>query len=132
MMATTDGLMVHFRKVTGQGVQITGSAGEITFDYEPSGWRLWQDIENPAAVKRVEMPCPDPQMPHRMLQTVYGIADVIDCIEGRLDEPKASGRRQAMGLEVEIALKLSSAEGAARIDLPLEDRSLGLNYDWYR
>ena len=60
------------------------------------------------------------------------MADLIDCLEGRLDEPKNSGRRVAAALEVEIALKLSSARGGARVELPLADRSLGLNYDWFR
>ena len=64
--------------------------------------------------------------------SIYGLADVIDCMEGRLDEPKNSGRRVAVAIEVEIALKQSSARGGARVDLPLADRSLGLNYDWFR
>ena len=46
------------------------------------------------------------------------------------DELKNSGRRVA--LEVEVALKASSEQGGNRVDLMLEDRSLGLNYDWFR
>ena len=61
--------------------------------------------------------------------SIYGLADVMDCLAGELDEPKNSGRRVAVALEVEIAIKLSSAQGGERIDLPLEDRSLGLEYD---
>ena len=53
-------------------------------------------------------------------------------MEGRIDEPKNSGRRVAVAIEVEVALKQSSAKGGVRVDLPLQDRSLGLNYDWYR
>jgi hypothetical protein len=49
-----------------------------------------------------------------------------------MDEPKNSGRRVALALEVEIALKQSSAQEGLRIDLPLADRSLGLFYDWFR
>ena len=56
----------------------------------------------------------------------------MDCLAGELDEPKNSGRRVAVALEVEIAIKLSSAQGGKRIDLPLEDRSLDLEYDWHR
>ena len=63
---------------------------------------------------------------------VYSLNDVIDCMEGRLDEPKNSGRRVAVAVEVEVALKQSSARAGERIELPLEDRSLGLNYDWFR
>ena len=63
---------------------------------------------------------------------VYTLNDVIDCIEGRLDEPKNSGRRVATAIEVEIAMKQSSADGGARVDLPLRDRSLSLSYDWFR
>ena len=57
---------------------------------------------------------------------------MVDCIEGRLDEPKNSGRRVATAIEVEIALKQSSSDGGARVDLPLQDRSLSLSYDWFR
>ena len=63
---------------------------------------------------------------------VYGFADIFDCLKGKLDEPKNSGRRVAVALEVEIALKQSSAQGSVRVDLPLEDRSPGLNYEWFR
>ena len=94
-------------------------------------WRLWQDIEANGRRGRVEMPWPGPQIVSAQ-GAVYGINDVIDCIEGRLGEPKNSGRRVATALEVEIALKQSSARGGARVDLPLEDRSLRLNYDWFR
>ena len=47
-------------------------------------------------------------------------------------EPKNSGRRVAIALEVELALKESSLQGGARVDLPLADRSLSLHYDWFR
>lgn len=60
------------------------------------------------------------------------LQDILDCLEGRLDEPKLSGRRTAMAIELHIALKQSSAQGGARVDLPLKDRSLGLTYDWWR
>ena len=77
------------------------------------------------------MPWPEPSFvpPYG---AIYSLNDVIACMEGRLDEPKNSGRRVAVALEVEIALKQSSAQGGARVDLPLEDRSLGLHYDWFR
>ena len=52
--------------------------------------------------------------------------------EGKLDEPKNSGRRVAVALEVEIALKESSRQGGKRVDIPLADRSLGLSYASYR
>ena len=130
MMVTVDGLVVHFREGA-PGVRITGTAGEMLFPMPRLGWRLWQDVDTPPRNKRVEMPWPDPQfvVPHG---AIYGLADVIDCLEGRLDEPKNSGRRIAVAIEVEIALKQSSANGGARVDLPLEDRSLGLNYAWFR
>jgi hypothetical protein len=63
---------------------------------------------------------------------VYGLADIIDCLEGRLDEPKNSGRRVAVAFEVELGLKQSSAQGGMRVNLPLKDRSLDLHYDWFR
>jgi hypothetical protein len=63
---------------------------------------------------------------------VYCLADILDCLENKLDEPKNSGRRVAIALEVEIAMKQSAKQGGKRIELPLTDRSLGLNYDWFR
>jgi len=131
VMVTADGQMVHFEKGT-TGVRLTGSAGEITFNYQrPLAWSLRQHLESLPTGWHVEMPWPDPQFvfPYG---AVYSLADVIDCMEGRLDEPKNSGRRIAVALEVEVALKQSSAQGGVRVDLPLKDRSLGLNYDWFR
>ena len=129
MLVAENGLVVHFRKGA-PGVRVTGSQGEILF-HPTYKWHLWQHIERPWGGQQVEMPWPEPQMvfPYGGM---YSLADVIDCIEGRLDEPKNSGRRVAVAIEVEIALKQSSAQGGAQMKLPLADRSLGLNYDWFR
>ena len=131
MMGTADGLVVHFRKGA-PSVRVSGSSGQLVH----SGiWSLWQNIDTPAGRQRVEIPWPEPQMVSQIkgpLGAVYGVADILDCVEGKLDEPKNSGRRVAVALEVEIALKQSAVQGGVRVDLPLEDRSLRLNYDWYR
>ena len=128
MMVTAEGQVVHFRKGAGL-LRVSGKEGEILLGRE--GWKLWQDIDTPAGPQRAATPWPAPQLVGGY-NAVYGVADLIDCLEGRLDEPKNSGRRVATALEVEIALKQSSARGGARVELPLEDRSLGLNYDWFR
>ena len=47
------------------------------------------------------------------------------CVSG--PEPKNSGRRVRVALEVELAMKASSAAGGQRVDLPLEDRSASLH-----
>ncbi len=131
LLVTVDGQMLHFRKGA-PGIRLHGTKGEITFDYtHHPAWRLWQDTETPAGNKRVEVPWPDPQF-RPPYGAVYGYADIFDCLEEKLGEPKNSGRRVAVALEAEIALKQSSAQGGARIELPLADRSLGLNYDWFR
>ncbi|MYB47891.1 MAG: Gfo/Idh/MocA family oxidoreductase [Dehalococcoidia bacterium] len=123
--------VVHFRKGAGL-VRVSGTSGEIVLDSNPgSHWRLWQDVDIGTGVRRVEIPWPAPQF-EGGYNAVCGLSDLIDCLEGRLVEPKNSGRRAAIALEVEIALKQSAANGAARVDLPLKDRSLGLNYDWFR
>ena len=129
MMVTQEGLVVHFRK-NAPGVCVSGTEGEIEYGH-PSGWKLHQDVEVNDSKQRIEMPWPAPQFvgPYG---GVYSLNDVMDCLAGRLDEPKNSGRRVAVALEVEIALKQSSAQGGVRVDLPLADRSLGLNYDWFR
>ena len=77
------------------------------------------------------MPWPKPQF-FSPYGAVYCLSDVLDCLTGTMIEPKNSGRRVALALEVEIALKQSSAQKGLRIDLPLVDRSLGLSYDWFR
>ena len=77
------------------------------------------------------MPFPGPQFlpPYG---AIYSLDDVMRTIAGEIDEPKNSGRRVAVAIETEIALKLSSDQGGKRIDFPVADRSLGLNYDWFR
>ena len=130
IMATEGGQVLHFRKDSPR-VRITGTGGEITHEWEPIGWRLGKNLDGMPPHARVEVPWPDPQIVGPWASG-YSLADIIDCLEGRLDEPKNSGRRVAVALEVEIALKLSSARGGARVDLPLEDRSLGLSYAWHR
>jgi predicted dehydrogenase len=127
---TVDGQVVHYRKEAPL-VRVTGTTGEILFRQEPNGWRLWQDIEIPAGVRRIEMPWPEPLVVEGS-RPVYMLQDILDCLDGKLDEPKLSGRRTAMAIELHVALKLSSAQGGARVDLPLKDRSLGLAYDWWR
>lgn len=141
MMVTDDGLVVHFRHGAA-GLRMTGTAGEIlrhrsgmvelsvtaSLDRD---WRLWQDVETSNGISRVEMPWPEPVNGtyHRV---IHGLSDLIDCLEGRLDEPKNSGRSVATALEVEIAFNLSVSLGSERVDLPLKDRSMRLNYDWFR
>jgi predicted dehydrogenase len=129
ILVAKSGQVVHFRKGA-PGVRITGTKGEMCFDFG-TGWKLSQDIESAGGNGRVAVPWPKPQFipPYG---AVYSLADVIDTMEGRLGEPKNSGRLVAIALEVEIALKLSSKQGGARVELPLADRSLGLNYDWFR
>ena len=129
MMVSVDGQVVHYRKGA-PGVRVAGSRGEITYDRH-TGWRLWQHLQGLAPRQMVEMPWPEPNFvpPYG---GIYALNDVIDTMEGRICEPKNSGRRVAMALEIEIALKQSSLQMGVRVDLPLEDRSLGLNYDWFR
>ena len=129
LMITEDGLAVHYRSGA-PGVRLSGSEGEIVFDYQ-TAWRWWQEMDVDGRKHRVEMPWPGPQFvpPYG---GIYSLNDVMDCLAGNLDEPKNSGRRVAVALEVEIALKQSSARDGERVDLPLSDRSLGLNYDWFR
>ena len=137
MMLTVEGEVVHFR-AGAPLLRVSGTSGEILFRTQPNEWLLWQDIDTPGPPysprgpkRRVQMPWPDPQIV-RGSGASYSLADVIDCLEGRSDQPRNSGKNMARALEVEIALKQSSAQGGARVDIPLKDRSLGLNYDWYR
>ena len=123
-----DGTVVHIRDGAPE-VRISGDCGEMTF--ERNRWRIWQQVETPTTGGWAEVPWPDPQFAPGV-RVPYCLDDLIECMEGRLDEPKNSGRRVTVALEVEVALKLSSQRGGERVDLPLNDRSLGLNYDWFR
>ena len=123
-----DGTVVHIRDGAPE-VRISGDCGEMSF--ERNRWRIWQQVETPTTGGWAEVPWPDPQFAPGM-RVPYCLDDLIECMEGRLDEPKNSGRRVAVALEVEVALKLSSQRGGERVDLPLNDRSLGLSYDWFR
>ena len=106
MMVTEDGEAVFFRR-GGPGLRITGTEGEILHQHVKRDWELWQEIETSAGKQRVAMPCPEPQ--HKSVSVVsHGLSDIFDCLHGKLDEPKNSGRRVAVALEVEVALKLDS------------------------
>ena len=129
ILVAEDGSVVQFRRGAPL-IRLSGETGEMSFTFH-TAWRLSKQIDTPAGKRRVAMPWPDPQF-LEPYGAIYSLADVMDCLAGKLDEPKNSGRRVAIALEVEIALKQSSAQNGRRIDLPLTDRSLGLNYDWYR
>ena len=135
MLVAEDGLIVHFRQGAPQ-LRITGTSGELVHDWL-SGWRKWTEVEVPVMPggdktlkTRIEVPWDGSQT--GVYGAIFSLADVMDCLAGTLDEPKNSGRRVAVALEIDIALKESSARDGARIDLPLADRSLHLEYDWFR
>ena len=128
IIVAKDGTVVHIRDGS-PTVKISGSTGEIVFDGKR--WTLWQDVDTLSGRKgRVEMPWPDPQFGG--MRTPWCLDDLIATMEGRMKEPKNSGRIVAAALEAELAMKQSSARGGERVDLPLKDRSLGLTYDWFR
>lgn len=128
MLVAEDGMVVHFRPGAPQ-LRITGTSGELVHNWL-LGWRKWEEARVPKGTVLVEMPWDGPQT--GTYGSVYSLADVMDCLAGKLDEPKNSGRRVAVALEVEIGLKESSAQNGARVDLPLADRTLRQNYDWFR
>lgn len=126
-MVTTDNELVIFFRPGAGLARVTGSTGALALD---NGWRLWQDMEGDSRYRR-EVAWTGTQFAGGY-NAVFGLSELIDCLDGRSSEPRSSGRRVAMALEVEIALKLSASRGGERTDLPLADRSLGLNYDWFR
>jgi len=135
MVVAEDGLVV-FIKYGAPQLRISGTTGEMTHGpWGGIGWRIWKDVEaagvgGALTKKRTEMPWDGPQT--SSYGAIYSLADVMACLAGELNEPKNSGRRVAVALEVEIALKESSARNGARVDLPLADRSLRINFDWFR
>ena len=126
-----NGVVVHFRKGA-PAVRLTGTEGEILHPGSYTPWHLYKDVDSPADLNRIEWPWPGVQLSQVGGGAIDGLNDVMECLAGTLDEPKNSGRRVRMALEVEIALKQSAAQGGRRVDLPLADRSLGLELDWHR
>ena len=131
LMVTDSGLSVHFRKGA-PAVRLTGTTGEILHAGNYTPWQISKDVETPVGATRIEWPWPGVQLDQIGGAAIDGLNDVMECLAGRLDEPKNSGRRVAMALEVEVALKMSAAQGGCRVELPLKDRSAGLDYDWHR
>ena len=109
-------------------VRITGDRGELTFDWNQ--FRLWKNAEGPARTNLVEVAFPNPQMLGEW-SPIYGIDNVIQCI-GNGGEPRVSGRRVRDAIEIELALRESHLRGNVKVALPLENRSLGMIYDWFR
>jgi hypothetical protein len=131
LMVTDTGLAVHFRKQA-PSVRLTGTSGEILHAGNYSPWRLSQDVDSAAGAHRIECPWPGAQLSEPGGAAIDGLSDVMSCLAGDMAEPKNSGRRVAMALEVEVALKQSAEQGGKRVDLPLADRTAGLEYDWHR
>ncbi len=109
-------------------VRITGESGELIYDDRQ--FRLWQDVPSVSGTVRVEVPFPQPQLLAEW-SILYGVDDLIRCIESG-GEPRVSGRRVRDAMEVEIALRESHRRGHAKVELPLQDRSLGMRYQWFR
>ena len=111
-------LAVHFRPGA-PGLRLGGEDGEIVWDKH---WRLWKDIEvERVSGGRAEVPWPNPDF-NVPYGAIYCFDDVMQCLAGKLDGPKNSGRRVGIALEVEVALLtvFSSGRNAYR---PAPDRS---------
>ena len=129
MLVAEDGMVVHFR-AGAPAVRLRGESGEMVFDFA-RGWRLWREVEGGEGLSMAEVDWPRPQF-NVPYGAVYCVDDVMRCLAGELDEPKNSGRRVGVALEVEVALKESVKRGGEKVELPLADRGLGLHYDWFR
>jgi hypothetical protein len=124
-------------------LRLTGERGELVFG-GGGGFRLWLDVEGAGRRGRAEVPFPGPNV-LEYPSPLYTAQDALRCHErshergaGQRDgreqgaEPRVSGRRARWAMEVEIALRESSRRGGATIALPLDDRSLGMRYAWFR
>ena len=131
MLGCSDGVIVHFRKGAPR-IRVTGTEGEFMQQVKTHPLRLFKNFDYKKAPSHVEIPWTDLNVDRGGAGTVFGLSDLIECMEGRLDEPKNSARRVAVAINVEIALKESSDIGGKRVDLPLQDRTLGLNYASHR
>ena len=109
-------------------VRITGESGELIFDWQR--FHLYQDVEGPARVDRVEVNLPEPHFVGEW-SPLYSVDNVVECVDNG-GEPRVSGRRVRDAMEIQIALRESHRLGGIRVDLPLEDRSIRMNYVWFR
>ena len=105
---------------------------------KPASWtfdwyelRLWQDVETISGTQRVGVPFPEPRLAGSW-SVIYGIDDLVTRAWKNGGEPRASGRRVRDAMEIETALNESHRRGNVRVDLPLPDRSHGLEYDAFR
>ena len=127
MIGFRDGLHGSIR-IGSPFVRITGETGELTFNW--NRFQLFQDIEGPAGSERLQVALPDPAFLGEW-SPLYSIDNVIECIDSGA-EPRVSGRRVRNAMEIQIAMGESHRSGGARVDLPLQDRSLGMVYEWFR
>ena len=109
-------------------VRITGERGELTFNW--NRFQLFQDIEGPGGTERLQVALPEPVFLGEW-SPLYSIDNVVQCIDSGA-EPRVSGRRVRNAMEIQIAMGESHRLGSARVDLPLQDRSLGMVYEWFR
>ena len=105
---------------------ITGTEGMIRLmddSRSPELWRMEEGLpgqRNPAPACHFFRPSHKPRA-----AGVNVLYDLMDCIETGEDS-RCTGEDAREALEIAIAVRESHRKGGGRVDLPLEDRSLGI------
>lgn len=111
--------------IAARDFDVLGTQGRIRIMEGLNEYELWKSVPSgpEGAMQQARMPYPRPLRPQGMGLTI--IDDILNSVEGG-GQPRCSGVDSRQALEVAVALRESHRRGFTRVDLPLEDRSLGI------
>lgn len=111
--------------VSGREFDVLGSEGRIRLLEGPQRYELWKSV--PSGPEGAMQPA---LVPYRFPLHVQGmgltiIDDILDAVENG-GKPRCAAVDARAALEVAIGIRESHRRGFTRVDLPLEDRTLGI------
>ena len=111
--------------VSGREFDVLGTGGRIRVVESNLQFELWKPVPGGprGGTQAAQLPFPYPTRIEGMGPTI--IDDIVRSAEAG-SKPRCSGADARDALEVALALRESHRRGFVRVDLPLEDRSLGI------
>ena len=111
--------------IAARDFDVLGTQGRIRIMEGLNEYEFWKSVPSgpEGSMQQARMPYPMPLRPQGMGLTI--IDDILNSVEIG-GQPRCSGVDSRQALEVAVALRESHRRGFARVDLPLEDRSLGI------
>ena len=111
--------------VTGREFDVLGTGGRIRVLESILQYELWKPVPGGprGGMQAAQLPFPYPTRIEGMGPTI--VDDIVKSAEAG-SKPRCSGADARDALEVALALRESHRRGFVRVDLPLEDRSLGI------